>query len=131
MSLTLPPLPYALDALEPHISRRTLATHHGRHHAAYVEKTRALVQRTAMEEATLEEIISRVRATGLVNEIVVVDDSSSDNSPAILRRLQNGALPPLRLLRHERNQGKGAAIRTGRAHRTTSWAGRHASHLLA
>lgn len=67
------------------------------------------------EEATLEEIISRVRATGLVNEIVVVDDSSSDNSPAILRRLQNGALPPLRLLRHERNQGKGAAIRTGLA----------------
>jgi dolichol-phosphate mannosyltransferase len=67
------------------------------------------------EEATLEEIITRVRATGLANEIVVVDDSSSDNSPAILRRLQNGTLPPLRLLRHERNQGKGAAIRTGLA----------------
>jgi Fe-Mn family superoxide dismutase len=57
MSLTLPPLPYALDALEPHVSRRTLATHHGRHHAAYVEKTRALVQRTAMEGASLEEIV--------------------------------------------------------------------------
>jgi superoxide dismutase, Fe-Mn family len=57
MSLTLPPLPYALDALEPHVSRRTLATHHGRHHAAYVEKTRALVQRTDREDATLEEIV--------------------------------------------------------------------------
>jgi len=57
MSLTLPPLPYALDALEPHVSRRTLATHHGRHHAAYVEKTRALVQRTAIEGASLEEIV--------------------------------------------------------------------------
>ena len=57
MSLTLPTLPYALDALEPHVSRRTLATHHGRHHAAYVEKTRALVQRTAMEAASLEEIV--------------------------------------------------------------------------
>jgi Fe-Mn family superoxide dismutase len=34
MSLTLPCLPYALDALEPHISRRTLAVHHGSHHAA-------------------------------------------------------------------------------------------------
>lgn len=67
------------------------------------------------EEATLEEIITRVRATGLASEIVIVDDSSSDNSPAILSRLQNGALPPLRLLRHERNQGKGAAIRTGLA----------------
>lgn len=57
MSLTLPPLPYALDALEPHVSRRTLATHHGRHHAAYVEKTRTLVQRTGMEGASLEEIV--------------------------------------------------------------------------
>ncbi len=57
MDLTLPKLPYALDALEPHVSRRTLATHHGRHHAAYVEKTRALVQRTDLEDAGLEEIV--------------------------------------------------------------------------
>ena len=57
MSPTLLPLPYALDALEPHVSRRTLATHHGRHHAAYVEKTRTLVQRTGMEGASLEEIV--------------------------------------------------------------------------
>jgi hypothetical protein len=57
MSLTLPPLPYAIDALEPHVSRRTMATHYGRHHAAYVEKTRALLQRTAMENASLEEIV--------------------------------------------------------------------------
>lgn len=57
MSLTLPPLPYALDALEPHISRRTLAAHHGYHHAAYVEKTRALVRRTPLESASLENIV--------------------------------------------------------------------------
>ena len=57
MSLTLPPLPYALDALEPHISRRTLAAHHGSHHAAYVEKTRVLTQRTPLESASLEDII--------------------------------------------------------------------------
>ncbi len=65
------------------------------------------------EEATLEEIISRVRATGLAHEIIVVDDCSTDNSPAILSRLQNSGSPPLRLLRHERNRGKGAAMRTG------------------
>jgi Fe-Mn family superoxide dismutase len=57
MSLTLPPLPYVLDALEPHMSRRTLAAHHGYHHAAYVQKTRALVQRTPLESASLEEIV--------------------------------------------------------------------------
>lgn len=68
MSLSLPPLPYSLDALEPHISRRTLAAHHGHHHAAYVEKTRALVRNTPLESASLDEIVrSSVRATPLFN----------------------------------------------------------------
>ena len=62
MSLTLPLLPYALNALEPHISRRTLAAHHGYHHAAYVERTRALIRRTALESASLEDIV-RASAT--------------------------------------------------------------------
>jgi superoxide dismutase, Fe-Mn family len=68
MSLTLPPLPYANDALEPYISRRTLAVHHGNHHAAYVEKTRALVRHTPLESASLEEIVrSSGRPTPLFN----------------------------------------------------------------
>ena len=58
MSLTLPPLPYALDALEPHVSHATLAVHHGRHHAAYVDKARALVRGTALESAALEDIVT-------------------------------------------------------------------------
>ncbi len=65
------------------------------------------------EAATLEEIIHRVRATGLVYEIIVVDDGSSDDSPAILNRLQNGGQPSLTILHHEQNRGKGAAMRTG------------------
>lgn len=57
MSLTLPPLPYALDALEPYISRRTLGAHHGNHHGAYVERTRVLTRRTPLESAPLEDIV--------------------------------------------------------------------------
>ena len=57
MSVTLPPLPYALDALEPHLSRDTLAAHYGHHHAAYVAKTRALIQGTPLEAASLEDIV--------------------------------------------------------------------------
>jgi Fe-Mn family superoxide dismutase len=57
MSLTLPALPYALDALEPFVSRWTLALHHGRHHAAYVEKTVQLTRGTALEATPLEEIV--------------------------------------------------------------------------
>ena len=57
MSITLPPLPYVLEALEPYISRRTLAGHHGHHHAAYVAKTRTLIQRTPLESASLTDIV--------------------------------------------------------------------------
>ncbi len=67
------------------------------------------------EAATLEEIINRVRATGLVYEIIVIDDGSTDDSPAILKRLQNSDQPPLTLLQHPQNRGKGAAIQTGLA----------------
>ncbi len=65
------------------------------------------------EEATLEEIVARVRATGLAGEIIAVDDGSTDQSPAILNRLQASGEPPLHLLCHDRNRGKGAAMRTG------------------
>lgn len=70
MNLTLPALPYALDALEPFVSRRTLAAHHGKHHAAYVEKARRLVRGTALEAASLEQIVqasSKQRDQSLFN----------------------------------------------------------------
>jgi len=62
VELTLPPLPYAIDALEPYMSRRTLAAHHGHHHAAYVAKARQLVQRSPMESLSLEALV-RASAT--------------------------------------------------------------------
>ena len=57
MSITLPALPYALDALEPHLSRHTLTAHYCHHHAAYVAKTRALIQGTPLESALLEDVV--------------------------------------------------------------------------
>jgi glycosyltransferase involved in cell wall biosynthesis len=67
------------------------------------------------EAATLEEIVSRVRATGRVAELIVVDDGSMDDTPAILQRLAISGAPPLRVVRHSKNRGKGAAMRTGLA----------------
>lgn len=55
-ALGLPALPYALDALEPYLSRRTLAVHHGHHHAGYLERTRAIVRQTSLEGVALEQI---------------------------------------------------------------------------
>ena len=66
------------------------------------------------EEGTLAEIIRRVRDTGLAHEIIVVDDGSTDGSLALSQKLQPGD-PPLTVLSHGRNRGKGAAVRTGLA----------------
>ena len=58
MSIELPGLPYAIDALEPHVSSRTLEFHHGKHHRAYVDKLNAAIVGTAYEELSLEAIVS-------------------------------------------------------------------------
>lgn len=53
----LPPLPFAEDALEPVISRKTLALHHGKHHKSYVEKLNKLVKNTSLSGRKLEDVI--------------------------------------------------------------------------
>ena len=55
--ISLMPLPYAADALEPHIGSETIETHYGKHHAGYVTKTNAAVADTPLADATLETII--------------------------------------------------------------------------
>lgn len=65
------------------------------------------------EQATIAATIGRVRATGLVSEIIVVDDASSDQTPAIVSTLKSTDLVSIR---HEGNRGKGAALRTGFQH---------------
>jgi Fe-Mn family superoxide dismutase len=60
MPFALPLLPYALDALEPYISKETLEYHHGKHHQAYVTKLNELIIGTEFEDSTdLEEIIKK------------------------------------------------------------------------
>ena len=54
---TLPPLPYEMSALEPHISANTLSFHYGKHHQTYVTNLNNLIQSHALAEASLEEII--------------------------------------------------------------------------
>lgn len=57
MAFELPPLPYAQDALAPHISAETLEFHYGKHHKAYVDKLNTLVPGTPLEGKSLEEVI--------------------------------------------------------------------------
>ena len=57
MAFELPSLPYALDALEPHIDARTMEIHHGKHHNAYVTNLNAAVAGTDLEGKSLEELM--------------------------------------------------------------------------
>ena len=57
MAFELPPLPYPKNALEPHISERTMDFHHGRHHQAYVTNLNNLIKGSPMESQSLEELI--------------------------------------------------------------------------
>ena len=57
MEHSLPALPYALDALAPHISKETLEFHYGKHHQTYVTNLNNLIKGTEFENASLEEIV--------------------------------------------------------------------------
>ena len=67
MAITLPPLPYADDALDPHITAHTISFHYGKHHAGYVNNLNGLIEGTGLADATLEEIIDMAEPGGLFN----------------------------------------------------------------
>lgn len=60
MAFTLPALPYAVDALEPHIDKMTMEIHHGKHHAAYVTNLNNAVAGTPLETTSIEEICKNI-----------------------------------------------------------------------
>lgn len=57
MAFELPKLPYAFDALEPHIDAKTMEIHHGKHHAAYTTNLNAAIEGTDLEGLSIEEIL--------------------------------------------------------------------------
>jgi Fe-Mn family superoxide dismutase len=58
MAYEVPPLPYAYDALEPHIDTATMQLHHDKHHQAYVDKLNAALEGTGLEGKPIEEILA-------------------------------------------------------------------------
>ena len=71
MEHKLPELPYAMNALEPHISAETLEYHYGKHHKAYVTNLNNLIKGTEFENSSLEDII-RKSSGGLFNNAAQV-----------------------------------------------------------
>jgi len=60
MSFQLPSLPYAHDALEPHIDARTMEIHHGKHHAGYTSKLNAAIDGTDLAGKSIEDILTNL-----------------------------------------------------------------------
>lgn len=71
MAFSLPNLPYAKDALEPHISAETLEYHYGKHHQTYVDKLNGMIENTDHADKSLEDII-RSSDGGLFNNAAQV-----------------------------------------------------------
>ncbi|CAM3600861.1 superoxide dismutase [Polynucleobacter brandtiae] len=71
MEHTLPPLPYAMDALAPFISKETLEFHYGKHHQAYATNLNNLIKGTEFENAPLDEIVKKA-AGGVFNNAAQV-----------------------------------------------------------
>jgi len=72
MAHELPDLPYAMNALEPHISAETLEYHYGKHHATYVTNLNKLIAGTEFENKSLEDIIKTAPAGGVFNNAAQV-----------------------------------------------------------
>ena len=66
MAFELPTLPYAYDALEPHIDARTMEIHHGKHHAGYTSKLNAAIEGTEMESKDIEALLADHSDNGAV-----------------------------------------------------------------
>jgi Fe-Mn family superoxide dismutase len=62
MAYTLPDLPYAYSALEPHIDARTMEIHHSKHHQAYINNVNAAIAGTDLEKKSVEDLISNLSA---------------------------------------------------------------------
>jgi Fe-Mn family superoxide dismutase len=62
MAYSLPALPYAFDALEPHIDARTMEIHHGKHHQAYITKVNEAIAGTQFEAMSVEALVANLNA---------------------------------------------------------------------
>lgn len=90
MAFELPPLPYAHDALQPHISKETLEYHHDKHHNTYVVNLNNLVPGTEFEGKTLEEI---VKSSSAASSTTPLKSGTTPSTGTACRQTAAASLP--------------------------------------
>jgi superoxide dismutase len=112
---TLPPLPYAFDALEPHIDAKTMEIHHDKHHAAYVDNlNKALEPYPELAEVTIEELLRHLEGGERPCELMeqILRERLVENQEKIELFAKRQALME-RALRHLENRTWGTANMDG------------------
>ena len=74
MAYTLPELPYAYDALEPHFDARTMEIHHTKHHQGYTTKVNAALEGTAHEGSSIEEVLAKISSLPADKQQAVINN---------------------------------------------------------
>jgi Fe-Mn family superoxide dismutase len=75
MAFTLPELPYAYDALEPHIDARTMEIHHSKHHQAYINNANAALEGHPMASKTVEEVLQNLDAVPADKKQAIINNA--------------------------------------------------------
>lgn len=93
----------------PELQHQSTQTHH-------FNLTLTVIIPCFNEVNCIEDVLMRVRSVGIAKEIIIVDDGSTDGTRDVLKRLENENYPELKIIYHDANQGKGAALVTGFKH---------------
>ena len=105
MAYELPELPYALDALEPHIDATTMEIHHGKHHAAYVTNLNAALDGTEWMGRPIEAVISNLEILPADKQAAVRNNGGGHANHALFWT----SLSPRRRRRADRRARRGGA----------------------
>lgn len=92
---TLPPLPYAFDALEPHIDAKTMEIHHDRHHKAYVDNLNKALAGTDWLKKPIEDVIKNVKSMPEDKQQAVINNGGGHYNHSLFWQImaKNGGKP--------------------------------------